>query len=105
MCPGIEGIEGTSQGHDAIAVAKALPWLKAKGHSKAVEYLEGLTKIVDTYEYKGSGKAGNNRGQVGDAICAALSKMSEADRKAKVMVIDSDLGGSTTMTKVQKKFP
>eukprot|EP00658_Telonema_sp_P-2_P044273 TRINITY_DN32133_c0_g1_i1.p1 TRINITY_DN32133_c0_g1~~TRINITY_DN32133_c0_g1_i1.p1 ORF type:complete len:290 (-),score=97.69 TRINITY_DN32133_c0_g1_i1:175-1044(-) len=56
-------------------------------------------------EYLGSGGKESNRGAVGDAIVSMLDKMEPDDRKAKIMVIDSDLGGSTTMTKVQKKYP
>ena len=35
MCPGIEHVEGQCNGHDAIAVAKAIPYLEAKGYPEA----------------------------------------------------------------------
>jgi len=105
MCPGISGVEGTSHGHDAIAVAKALPWLEARGHTKAIDFLKTLTKNPDTYVYEGSGASAAMRGQAGDSIVKMLTAMPEAERNANVMVIDSDLGGSTAMTKVQKAFP
>ena len=48
MCPGIDGVEGTSGGHDTIAVAKSIPYLEVPGRSagadKAIEYLKLSTK-------------------------------------------------------------
>jgi len=107
MCPGIEGVEGSNHGHDAVAVAKAIPYLKARGHTEAVAYLESVEKTKDpsNYEYKGCGKVGSNRQTAGQAITDMIEGIPAADRVAKVMVIDSDLGGSTAMTKVQAKFP
>ena len=94
MCPGVEGVEGTSKGHDAIATKLALPYLKAKGHTKAAEYLESLSPITDSYKYEGSGEKGSMRTQAGLSIVNMLGKMSEAQRVATQMVIDSDLGCS-----------
>jgi len=105
MCPGIEGVEGQSNGHDAIAVKLALPYLKARGHHKAIAYLESVKKSSDDYKYEGSGDIGSMRTQAGLSIVKQLGKMSESERIAKVMVIDSDLGGSTAMTKVQAAYP
>jgi len=54
-----------------------------------------------SYEFKGSGKLGSNRGTVGTSIVELLGELSPEERKAKVMVIDCDLGGSTSMDKVR----
>jgi len=106
MSPGVEGIEGTSQGHDVFPLKKAIDYLSGKGLTGAVAFLEGVKKTADPQSgYKGCGPRKSNRGAVGDAIVKCLDTMSADERKAKVMVIDSDLGGSTTMTKVQKKYP
>eukprot|EP01052_Picozoa_sp_SAG31_P018176 SAG31_NODE_1275_length_9050_cov_1.986929_5_plen_161_part_00 len=40
MAPGIEGVEGTSHGHDAVAAGKAIPYLESKSLAKAAEYLK-----------------------------------------------------------------
>ena len=106
MCPGIDGVEGTSGGHDAVAVAKAIPYLEARGLTAAAEYLKSVKKTADPQsEYLGTGDKGSMRSTCGDSIVKAIAVIPEAERTSKVMVIDSDLGGSTAMTKVQKAFP
>ena len=105
MCPGIEGVEGTNHGHDAVAPAKAIPHLESRGHPKAAAYIKSIKKSTDSYVYRGCGKVGSNRGKVGETIVALLGEMTAEERKAKVMVIDSDLGGSTGVAKVEPKFP
>jgi len=105
MCPGIEGVENTSNGHDALAIKSAVPYLQGRGHAKAAEYLSGLTAVKDSYAFKGSGAVGSMRTQCGESIVKMIGKIPAAERTSKVMVIDSDLGGSTAMTKVQKAFP
>lgn len=51
MCPGIEGVEGSNHGHDAVAVAKAVPYLEARGHTEAVAYLKSVVKTTDPSNY------------------------------------------------------
>ena len=105
MAPGIEGAEGTSHGHDALAVPKAIAYFEKKGNAKAVEALKADTKTKDPHgEYLGCGDKAAMRGQVGQSICDMIGKLGDS-RKDKVMVIDSDLGGSTAMTKVQAAYP
>ena len=54
MAPGIEGAEGTSHGHDALAVPKAIAYFEKKGNAKAVEALKADTKTKDPHgEYLG----------------------------------------------------
>ena len=96
MAPGIEGAEGTSHGHDALAVPKAIAYFEKKGNAKAVEALKADTKTKDPHgEYLGCGDKAAMRGQVGQSICDMIGKLGDS-RKDKVMVIDSDLGGSTS---------
>ena len=45
------------------------------------------------------------RGQVGQSVVDYLSTMTAEERKANVMVIDSDLAGSTGFNKVQAAYP
>jgi transketolase N-terminal domain/subunit len=94
MSPGIEGIEGECEGHDAIPAAKGIGYLEARGYKDAVAHLKSITKSVDTYEYTGAGKVGSNRNVFGSHVAEILGKMSAEDRKEKVMVIDSDLEGT-----------
>lgn len=106
MCPGIEGVEGSNHGHDAVATAKAIPHLEKRGRTEAAEYLKGLKKTSDPYpEYKASGKVGSNRQTAGQTITECIGSIPADERKGKVLVIDSDLGGSTAMTKVQDAYP
>jgi transketolase len=106
MCPGIEGLEGSNHGHDVISVKLALQYLEQRGHTAAVEYLNSIEKPKQTYTFLGSGdKWDSNRNVFGDAVVSILAKMSEAERKAKVMVIDSDLEGSCGLKKIHDAHP
>ncbi|WP_416669250.1 transketolase C-terminal domain-containing protein [Egbenema bharatensis] len=106
MCPGIEGLEGSNHGHDVISVDLALKYLGDKGHTAAVEYLKGIQKPKNDYSFMGAGdKWGSNRNVFGEAVVKILDGMSEADRKAKVMVIDSDLEGSCGLKKIHDAHP
>ena len=51
MCPGIEGVEGSNHGHDAVSVDKAVPYLEARGHTEAVAYLKSVVKTKDPSNY------------------------------------------------------
>jgi transketolase len=111
MCPGIEGVEGQCGGHDAIAVAKAVTYLTAKGHTAAVQWLEGDAKKADkdpqAGDYLGTkgAKVGANRALFGEVVVGILEGMSVEERKAKVMCIDSDLEGSTGLKVIHQKCP
>lgn len=106
MAPGIPGIEGTHAGHDVVAKAPALEYLTAHGLTAAVEYLNNIPKASSSVEYKGSSKDGaSNRVEFGNIVNGILEKMPEAERKAKVIVIDSDLEGSTGLKGIRAKFP
>ncbi|HEY9697208.1 MAG TPA: transketolase C-terminal domain-containing protein [Trichocoleus sp.] len=106
MCPGIDGLEGSNHGHDVISVKLALSYLESRGHSAAVEYLKNIQAPKQSYTYLGIGdKWGSNRNVFGDAVVGVLDRMSEADRKAKVLVIDSDLEGSCGLKVIHDKHP
>uniref|UniRef100_A0A7S4MSH1 Transketolase-like pyrimidine-binding domain-containing protein n=1 Tax=Odontella aurita TaxID=265563 RepID=A0A7S4MSH1_9STRA len=105
MAPGIDGVEGTSQGHDAVAVKSAVPYLESKGRKDAVKYLELPTKTKDPKTYEGVGAYDAMRKTVGQTVVDVLGQMDAAKRKETVMVIDSDLGGSTNFNKIQAAYP
>ncbi|MGF1516252.1 MAG: transketolase C-terminal domain-containing protein [Nodosilinea sp.] len=106
MAVGIEGIEGSTHGHDVISVKAAIAYLTAKGHTTAVEILEGIKAPKNTYEFQGSSKnVGANRNVFGDAMVEVLGEMDEATRKDSVLVVDSDLEGSCGLAQIRKAYP
>lgn len=106
MCVGIDGLEGSNHGHDVISVDAALKYLEARGHSDAVANLKSVVKPSQDYIFLGaSEKYDSNRNVFGDAVVDVLSGMSDADRKAKVLVVDSDLEGSCGLHKIRAANP
>ena len=106
MCPGIEGLEGSTHGHDVISVDLAIKYLESRGHTAAVENLKSIQKPKQTYTFLGSSeKWGANRNVFGDAMVAVLGRMSETERKEKVVVIDTDLEGSCGLKKIHDTYP
>jgi transketolase len=106
MCPGIEGIEGTTHGHDVIAVDKAIAYLEKHGQGAAADFLKNIKKPSNDYKFLGvSDKQGSNRNVFGDAVVSVLSKMSDAERKEKVIFIDSDLEGSCGFKTIHDAYP
>ena len=106
MCVGIEGLEGSTHGHDVITVNLAIAYLEARGRTEAVEYLKNIKKPSHDYTHLGSGdQMGSNRNVFGEAVVSILSRMSEAARKDQVMCIDSDLEGSCGLKKIHDAYP
>jgi transketolase len=106
MCPGIEGLEGSTHGHDVISVDLAIKYLESRGHTAAVENLKSIQKPKQTYTFLGSSeKWGANRNVFGEAMVAVLGRMSETERKEKVVVIDTDLEGSCGLKKIHDTYP
>ncbi|MGJ5633520.1 transketolase C-terminal domain-containing protein [Nostoc sp. CALU 1950] len=106
MCPGIKGLEGSTHGHDVISVELAIQYLESRQKTAAVEYIKSIQKPKQTYTFLGSSnKWDANRNVFGDAVVAVLSRISEAERKQKVRVIDSDLEGSCGLKKIHDAYP
>ena len=106
MAVGIEGIEGSTHGHDVISVKAAIAYLSDKGHTAAVEILEGITAPKNTYEFRGCSKVvGANRNVFGDAMVEVLGELDEMARKESVLVVDSDLEGSCGLAQIRKAYP
>ena len=106
MCVGIEGLEGSTHGHDVISVEKAIAFLEKRGHTDAVAILKSIKTPKNPYQFLGIGsKWDSNRNVFGDAVVAVLGRMSESDRKEKVLVIDSDLEGSCGLKKIHDAYP
>ena len=106
MCVGIEGLEGSTHGHDVIPVDLAIAYLEGRGHDAAVAYLKSIQKLKDPTVYMGSGnRLGANRNVFGDTVVEVLARMDPADRKARVLCVDSDLEGSCGLGQIRKAFP
>ncbi|MEM6715900.1 MAG: transketolase C-terminal domain-containing protein [Cyanobacteria bacterium P01_F01_bin.56] len=106
MSVGIEGIEGSTHGHDVIPVDAAIKYLEAKGHGEAAAILKSTEKPKNTYEFLGSSdKVGSNRNTFGDAVVEILGTLDETTRKESVLVVDSDLEGSCGLAQIRKAHP
>ncbi|MEO1211004.1 MAG: transketolase C-terminal domain-containing protein [Cyanobacteria bacterium J06638_20] len=106
MAVGIEGVEGTTHGHDVVSVDAAVKYLEANSQTAAAEHLKGIQKPKNTYEFLGSSnKVGSNRNTFGTAVVEVLGGMSEEERKNSVLVVDNDLEGSCGLTAIRKAHP
>ena len=106
MSPGIEGIEGSTHGHDVIPVDKAIAYLEKHGQSAAADFLKNIKKPSNDYKFLGvSDKLGSNRNVFGEAVVSVLGKMTDAERKEKVIFIDSDLEGSCGFKQIHDAYP
>ncbi len=106
MAVGIEGVEGSTHGHDVISVDAAIKYLEARGQTAAIDILKSIEKNQNPKTYLGSSdKLGSNRNVFGDAVNEMLATMSESDRKNSVLVVDSDLEGSCGLSQIRKAYP
>ncbi|NJL38905.1 MAG: transketolase [Leptolyngbyaceae cyanobacterium SM1_4_3] len=106
MCVGIEGLEGSTHGHDVISVDLAIAYLESRKQTEAAKFLKNIQKPKNPYTYLGSGsKQGSNRNVFGEAVVSILSRMSETERKEKVLCIDSDLEGSCGLKAIHQAYP
>lgn len=107
MCVGIDGLEGSNHGHDVIKTATAIKYLEKRGLTAAAEYLKGVKKAANGPATVGSDNTNmcNNRDDFGKIVAGIVSAMPAAERKAKVLVIDSDLEGSCGLHHIRKACP
>ena len=107
MCPGIDGVEGTTHGHDALAIGHAVPYLEQRGLSDAAAYVQATPSTKDPQkEYLGTdGAKLSNRNIFGQTLVEILDKMDPATKRASVRAIDSDLEGSVGFSHIAKNHP
>ncbi len=106
MAPGIPGIEGTHAGHDVIPKDAAIAYLTLKGQDAAIKFLEGVKKTSASVSYVGSTEEmGSNRTEFGTIVNGILDKIPAAERAHKVLVVDSDLEGSTGLKGIRVAHP
>ncbi|KAN0129774.1 Transket-pyr domain containing protein [Lactarius tabidus] len=101
MAPGVPDIEGSNHGHDVIPVKSALFYFKHRGYSDEMyneieNILSNIKPSAVPHLYVGSTREKNaNRVVFGEAVSDVLDGLSKEEAAKKVMVIDSDLSGST----------
>ncbi len=106
MAPGVPEIEGETSGHDVIARDAAITYLEERGHGDAAEYLRGVQKHVSERSYRGvSEELASNRKTFGKVVADMIDELPEEERARKIMVIDSDLAGSTGLNIIQQRHP
>ncbi|KAJ8584847.1 thiamine diphosphate-binding protein [Rhizopogon salebrosus TDB-379] len=108
MAPGVADIEGSTHGHDVIPVKAAVKYLNARGYPPSVseDILYNIKPSAVPYLYIGSTKeVGANRVVFGEAVNLVLDRLSKEEAAKKVMVIDSDLEGSTGLKVIHQKHP
>jgi hypothetical protein len=111
MAPGIADIEGSSHGHDVVPVKSALNYFKARqvpeATFKAIENIyASIRPATVPYLHIGSTREVNaNRVVFGEAVNLVLDGLSKEEAAKKVMVIDSDLEGSTGLKVIHQKHP
>jgi len=106
MCVGIDGLEGSTHGHDVISVKLALEYLEKRGLTPAVEYLKEIKQPKQSYTFLGSSTTmGSNRNVFGEAVVSVLDKMTESERKDQVLCVDSDLEGSCGLKQIRDACP
>lgn len=108
MAPGVADIEGSTHGHDVIPVKSAIKYLTARGYPTSMSegILNNIKPSSAPYLYIGSTKeVGANRVVFGEAVNLVLDKLSKEEAAEKVMVIDSDLEGSTGLKVIHQKHP
>ncbi|KAJ5470641.1 hypothetical protein N7530_007998 [Penicillium desertorum] len=107
MAAGIEEIEGECHAHDVIPVDVARKYLTKRGYSQQqLGFYDDIKPGSNPHKYKGSTKdKGANRSIFGEAVNEILDKLSKEEAKRRVMVIDSDLAGSTGLKAIGVKHP
>lgn len=106
MAPGIPDIEGSSHGHDVIPVKSAIKYFEKRGLSHFKNIYDDIKPRPSPYLYTGSTKeVGANRVVFGEAVNLVLDGLSKEEAAKKVMVIDTDLEGSTGLKVIHQKHP
>ncbi|KAJ5485484.1 hypothetical protein N7539_005472 [Penicillium diatomitis] len=107
MAAGIEGIEGETHAHDVITVDVARKYLTKRGYSKEqLAFYDDIKARSNPHKYEGSTKEkGGNRVIFGEAVNSILNGLSKEEAARRVMVIDSDLAGSTGLKAIGQEHP
>lgn len=106
MAPGIPGIEGSNAGHDVISKENAIAYFTKRGMPEIVEFLQKVEKPSLSRTYKGSTKEqASNRTEFGNIVRDLITNNPEIKTQRKLLVIDSDLEGSTGIKAIRISHP
>lgn len=107
MAVGIDEVEGQIKAHDVIPVDVARNYLTKRGYSKEqLAFYDDLKAKADDYEYRGvTTDKGSNRNIFGEAVNTVLDGIGKQEAQRRVMVIDSDLEGSTGIKAIHQEHP
>jgi transketolase len=106
MAPGIEGVEGSPEAHEAVKADVAIRYLEKRGcYATAIEMLKAAKPEKSPLKYRGSSGVGKNRDDFGKIVNELLDGMSMEQRLASVRVFDNDLEGSCGLHHIRKKHP
>ncbi|KAG6844687.1 hypothetical protein H0H87_004662 [Tephrocybe sp. NHM501043] len=107
MAPGIPDIEGSTHGHDVIPVKSALAYFKKRGiYPDFSSLYTQISALSQPYLSIGVTKeVGATRVIFGEAVNLVLDGLSKEEAQKRVMVIDSDLEGSTGLKVIHQKHP
>ncbi|KAF5384051.1 hypothetical protein D9757_006969 [Collybiopsis confluens] len=106
IAPGIGGLEGEIKAHDVIPIKSAIQYLEERGYPNAGDILLNIKPHSQPYLYIGSStELAANRVVFGESVNGVLDKLSKEEAAKKVMVIDSDLEGSTGLKAIHQKHP
>jgi hypothetical protein len=83
----------------------ALAYLEPR-HPKCAAILKAIKPNDSVYTFQGSSKEKDaGRVQFGESVSKVLDKTSKEENSRRVLVIDSDLEGSTGLSVIHKKHP
>lgn len=106
MAPGVPHIEGSPAGHEVIPIQGAVEYLKEHGYGDYSHIYEKIKPHPQPYLHIGCTKeVGATRVVFGEAVSEVLDGLSKEEAQKKVMVIDSDLEGSTGLKVIHQKHP
>jgi transketolase C-terminal domain/subunit len=106
MGPGLPDVEDSAAGHDVIPVKSALAYLRARGLEEAAAFLENVPKDSNSRTFLGSTtEEGSNRKAFGTVVSDLLDELEPGERKERVLVVDSDLAGSTGLNTIEARHP
>lgn len=105
MAPGLLEIQGTPKAHDVISPELAVKYLQQRNHTEAITTIQSVAKIKPPRTYKGSTEErGSNRNTFGTVITKILTERGPKEQQ-KIKVFSADLGGSTGVNEIEKKYP
>ncbi|GLB44873.1 putative transketolase, thiamine diphosphate binding domain [Lyophyllum shimeji] len=106
MAPGVPDIEGSPKGHEVISIKGAVDYLQARGYGDLSHIYDSIKPHPQPYLHIGCTKeVASTRVVFGEAVNEVLNGMSKDEAQKRVMVIDSDLEGSTGLKAIHQKHP